>query len=328
MVSESVPSIQAEEHESSALCAVCSGQVVNLFPFGRRPRVVRCLACHTESIRPLPTLFELERRYSNYPVTKASEDRILFLSSLSVKGLRWYAKRMGLTDDSFAGCKILEIGFGNGAGLLAAAKLGFQTFGIDLDPVSVSNATLLAQKHSLRLTCLKGDVSALAGLNMKFDIIKASQILEHIRDPIEFLSEIGRSQDVGGFLIIECPNNDAAFWWLKNSTRRMFNRLNYYNSLKLHEHLWGYNKNSLPKLLKRVGYRTVMVQDYSAGNAIFEPESVLWYPTLLNGLRYSMAGRTWGPLMYSSVRIFDLLASALWHKGTGLAVLCQKQEAC
>jgi 2-polyprenyl-3-methyl-5-hydroxy-6-metoxy-1,4-benzoquinol methylase len=308
-------------------CFICAGPVADLFPFGDTPKVVRCLACRTESLRPLPTPSQVEQHYSNYPVTKTPEETILFLTSLSVKALRWYIKRMGFTDDALASLRFLEIGFGNGAGLFAGSRLGLQSYGIDLDPVSVSNANLVAKKHKFAVTCVQGGVSALRDLNIKFDIVKASQVLEHVIDPAEFLSEVARAQPVGGFLVVECPNNGAAFWPLKNITRKIFGRSNYYNSLKLQEHLWGYNKNSLPMLLKNAGYRTVMVRDYAAGNAIFEPESVLWYPTLANGLRYSITHRAWGPFMYASVRAFDSIASGLWHKGTGLAALCQKQDS-
>jgi SAM-dependent methyltransferase len=205
--------------------------------------------------------------------------------------------------------------------------LGLQSYGVDLDSVSVSNAIEFARKHSFNVTCIEGTVATLAEQPAPFDLVKASQILEHVLDPPRFISEISALQPKGGYLIIECPNNEAAFWWLKNRARKMFGRLNYYNSLKLQEHLWGYNKTGLPMLLKRVGYRTVMVRDYAAGNAIFEPESVLWYPTLARGFRYSIAHRTWGPFMYASVGAFDSMASRLLHKGTGLAVLCQKQES-
>lgn len=308
-------------------CLVCAGQLQDLFPFGDTPKVVRCEVCGTESLRPLPTSDDLKEHYRDYSLTKSSDDQILFLASLGVETLKFYLGKTELANEPREDIRFLDVGFGNGAGLFAGSILGLQSYGVDLDSVAVSNATDFARKHSFKVTCIEATVAMLVEQPVRFDLVKASQILEHVLDPPRFIGELAALQPTGGYLIIECPNNEAAFWWLKNRTRKMFGRLNYYNSLKLREHLWGYNKNSLPMLLKKAGYRTLMVRDYAAGNATFEPESVLWYPTLASGLRHSITHRTSESLLYATVRAFDSIASAFWHKGTGLAVLCRKQES-
>jgi SAM-dependent methyltransferase len=307
-------------------CHLCDGEVIRLSPFGDSPEVIHCQNCHTESLRPLPTAQQLEEYYGNYPATKTPEDQLLYLIELSVKTLNYYLRKTGLSEMSPSSIRFLELGFGNGAGLFAGAKLGLQSYGLDLDPVSIANAQAFAEKHAVRATCMEGEVSALRDMDVEFDLVKASQILEHVLNPLEFLSAISRCQPAGGYLIIECPNNQAAFWRLKNRVRRRFERLDYYNSLKLREHLWGYTRKGLPILAKRAGYRTLFIRDYAAGDAIFEPQSALWYPTLRNGLRDTFRFRAWQPLRYPSVRAFDTLASRLFRRGTGLAALCQKVE--
>lgn len=309
--------------EIDETCWICAGALIRLSPFGNSSKVIHCQNCQTESIRPLPTPEQLDEYYSNYPATKTSEDQLFYLMSLSMETLRFY---LGKTDLQQAREQIrfLEIGFGNGAGLFAGSKLGLNSYGIDLDPVCVASAKSFAEKHGLDATCLQGEVSGLQNMQVKFDLVKASQVLEHVLNPVEFLSAIARSQPAGGYLIIESPNNQAAFWHLKNRVRHRFQRSNYYNSLKLQEHLWGYTRKGLPLLLEKAGYRPIFVRDYAAGNAIFEPQSVLWYPTLRSGLRDTWKHRSWHPMLYPSVRAFDWLASGLFHRGTGLAVLGQK----
>ena len=308
-------------------CFICDGQVRSFFPFGDEPKVVRCRMCGTESLRPLPTPADLREHYRDYSITKTSDEQLLFLASLAVDSLKFYLGKTELADKPRGDIRFLEVGFGNGAGLFAGSMLGLQSYGVDLDPVCVSNATDFSQKHSFNVTCIEGTVTTLSKQSVRFDLVKASQILEHVLDPLRFISEIAALQPKGGYLIIECPNNNAAFWFVKNKLRRAFGRLNYYNSLKRMEHLWGYTKKSLRLLLEKSGYRVVFLSDYAMGNTIFEPQSVLWYPTLARGLRYTITNRTWGPLMYAGVRAFDSIASGLWHKGTGLAVLCQKQDS-
>jgi 2-polyprenyl-3-methyl-5-hydroxy-6-metoxy-1,4-benzoquinol methylase len=326
-------SIDDQEHrfdqqkEVNERCHICNGPLTDLFPFGDAPKVVHCEDCHTESIRPLPTMKELEDHYADYVITKTPEDELLFLTSLSTETLGFYLKKTDYANTPASSIRFLEIGFGNGAGLFAGSKLGWQSYGVDLDPVCVANARTFAEKHSIPATCAQGGVHTLSHLGIKFDLVKASQILEHVINPVEFLSMIAQSQPAGGYLIIECPNNQAAFWRLKNKARASFDRLNYYNSLKLREHLWGYTRKSLPLLLQKAGYRTVFLRDYAVGNAIFEPQSVLWYPTLRNGIRESLKQRNLRPLLYPGVRAFDAVSSALLRMGTGFAALCQKVDS-
>ncbi|MBI3652539.1 MAG: class I SAM-dependent methyltransferase [Acidobacteria bacterium] len=313
--------------EAPSRCCICDGKVISFSPFANASTVIHCQNCHTESIRPLPTPAQLDDYYANYVATKTSEEQLQFLISLSIKALRFYLQKTALSEVSPPQIRFLEIGFGNGAGLFAGAKLGWQSYGIDLDPVCVANAKVFANKHSLEAQCLHGEVASLVNLETPFDLVKASQVLEHVLNPVEFLSAIARAQPTGGYLIIESPNNQAAFWRLKNRVRQRFDRANYYNSLKLQEHLWGYTRKGLPLLLEKAGYRTLFVRDYAAGNAIFEPQSVLWYATLRSGIRAAWKHRALQPLLYPSVRAFDALASRLLHQGTGLAALCQKVEA-
>lgn len=311
-----------EEVRSS--CSLCGGQLVEAFPFGDIPKVVRCRFCGTESLRPLPTHNDLKEHYRDYSITKTSDEQILLLASMGVKTLEFYIGRTALADKPRGDLHFLEIGFGNGAGLFAGSMLGLQTYGVDLDSVCVANATDFARKHSFNVTCVEGTVATLAEQPTRFDLVKASQILEHVLDPLRFIGEIAAIQPTGGYLIIECPNNGAAFWFVKNKLRRPFGRLDQYNSLKLMEHLWGYTKKSLALLLEKRGYSVVFLGDYAMGDAIFEPQTVMWYPTFAEGVKASIKARWWQPLGYAGVRQFDSLASRLFGKGTGLAVLCQK----
>jgi 2-polyprenyl-3-methyl-5-hydroxy-6-metoxy-1,4-benzoquinol methylase len=300
---------------------------VELFPFGDAPKVIRCRSCRTESLRPLPTSSELKEHYANYEVTNTLEEQVAFLTELSMMSLKFYFSRMLSKSSSLERLKLLEVGFGNGAGVFAAARMGLESYGVDLDQANVNRVKSFAARHSLPVKVVCGDQGALRSFGVRFDVVKASQILEHVIDPLEFLSAIANVQLPGGYLIIECPNNDAAFWILKNGIRKSFNRMNYYNSLKLKEHLWGYTKKSLPILMNKAGYRIVFLRDYASGNAIFEPQSVLWYPSLAAGIKLSVKQRTFHHLLYPSARLIDSFFSTLLRRGTSLAALCQKVES-
>jgi 2-polyprenyl-3-methyl-5-hydroxy-6-metoxy-1,4-benzoquinol methylase len=323
-MSAAQPVLVAEKQLHLLSCGICNGVVTEKYPFGPTPKVVRCVECGTESLCPLPTRAQLKQHYANYDVTNTNEEQVEFLTGLFANSLKFYLKRTNLTDQSLSSLRLLEIGFGNGSALFAAAQMGMDAYGVDLDESNVERAMSYALHRSIPVTLECGDEHSIDGFGLKFDLVKASQVLEHVIDPGEFLSSVAAVQEAGGYLMIECPNNESAFWSLKNALRKKFNRMNFYNSLKLMEHLWGYNKRSLAIVLENAGYRIVFLRDYASGNAIFEPQSVLWYPTIRQGIERSFKHRSPRHLFYPSARILDGLLSSVFSSGTSLAALCQK----
>src|SRR6185295_15945353 len=122
-----------------------------------------------------PTMKELEDHYADYVITKTPEDELLLLTSLSAETLRFYLKKTEFANAPSPAIRFLEMGFGNGAGLFAGAKLGWKSYGVDLDPVCVANARGFAEKHSIPATCVQGGVNMLPHLGVEFDLVKASQ---------------------------------------------------------------------------------------------------------------------------------------------------------
>jgi cyclopropane fatty-acyl-phospholipid synthase-like methyltransferase len=219
--------------------------------------------------------------------------------------------------------RFLEVGFGNGASLLAAAKCGFQAYGLDLDATAVASLERRAREYGLGVQCIHGDVSSL-DQDLRFDIIKASQIIEHTLDPLLFLTRLFEHQTSGGHLLLECPNNEATFWYVKNQLRRRYDRMNFYKSLKLNEHLHGFTKTSLQLILKQVGYEVMYCKDYPVRDPRFHHENLLWYPTLRQGLRNLVASGNVYVLLKSLIPPFDSMASRFRGQGTHLAVLAKK----
>lgn len=310
--------------DESSDCIVCGGKQRRLHPFGKCPLVLHCRRCGNQALWPMPLDEEIQEYYSNYPTTKTPEQDVLYLAELAQQGLSFYLDKMGHQTETRKALNFLEIGFGNAAGLFAAAHLGLIGYGIDLDPACVTRARDMAQKYAIPVHIECGDVSTLPDFQCRFHIVKASQVIEHVKHPLDFLKTIATVQQTGDFLIIECPNNKAGFWWFKNAARGFFGRENFYNSLKITEHLWGYNKKSLPLLLAQAGYQVSFMADYAVGNVLFQPETLVWYPSLRHGFKQALKEINWRPLIYPVTRVLDQAFSLLMHRGTGLALLCQK----
>src|SRR5215831_17948996 len=87
-------------------------------------------------------------------------------------------------------------------------------------------------------------------------------IIEHMIDPVGFVTGAFDLLSDRGYLYIECPNNLALFLKLKNRLRRKFGRMNFYNSLEIGEHLWGFSQRSMTMFMRVCGYDVVFCKDY------------------------------------------------------------------
>ncbi len=306
-------------------CLICGSTAITaLTPFNdRQYEVERCNACQYETIRPLPTPAALQEYYSGYSTTKTTDADLTFLLERSLTFLQFFIERMRIEKQYLAHFNFLEIGFGNAASLLAAAQVGFRSYGIDLDEVSVSSAKARAAQYEITIDCAPSDIHSFRR-DIPFHIVKASQIIEHTLNPLEFLRDIYDRQSSGGYLILECPNNEATFWRVKNMLRKHFDRMNFYKSLKIKEHLSGFTADNLVLLLEKVGYSIVYCRDYALRDRLFQPETLLWYPSLATGIARSLRFRSAYPFLKSLIPPFDYMASTLTRSGTHLAVWARK----
>lgn len=308
-------------------CPACgSADLRELSVFnGEQTRIVHCKECKLELLQPRPSVDELRRYYDGYTTTQVTDAEFRFLFDHSLKYFKHRAVN-GVTHSQNSRPRYLEVGFGHGASLIAAATLGMESFGVDLDGAAICSVLKRAKEYGVNVTCTHGDIS---GLNRElfFDIIKASQIIEHTIEPCDFLNELFLRQPSEGVLLMECPNNDAAFWRIKNVIRERYGRSNFYKSLKLNEHLSGFTKRSLSLMLRKVGYEVVRLEDYAIRDPRFHHENLLWYPKLREGLFRSYTTRNSYHFLKATIPIFDLCASRFANSGTHLALVARKSPA-
>jgi 2-polyprenyl-3-methyl-5-hydroxy-6-metoxy-1,4-benzoquinol methylase len=99
------------------------------------------------------------------------------------------------------GGRLLEIGSGLGH-LVAQLEGSFQTFGMDLNHWAVKASQPVVNKTVLQ-TASAQDLPFADG---SFDVVIIKHIVEHLPDPAQAISEIGRVMTPGGVLILATPN--------------------------------------------------------------------------------------------------------------------------
>lgn len=287
--------------------------------------VVRCKACCVETILPHPTSRLLKEFYSDYHNTRTAEEQMPLLIGRSVELLEVLLSHLPLAPGRKP-LRYMEVGFGNGASLLAAAQLGMEAVGFDLDPSNVREVTQRAQSRGLSVQLRCGDIAEAIEGTEPVDFVKASQLIEHLIDPASFVRSILKVMTPRGYLYLECPNNNAAFLRIKNRLRKRFARMNFYNSLKIGEHLWGFSQSGMNRLLRLSGYEVVFCSSYPLRHRYFQPENLFWYPSVRSGVAEAFSRRQAFPLLKSMIPVFDGLASFALSEGIGLATLARKQD--
>lgn len=102
--------------------------------------------------------------------------------------------------------RILDVGCGTGLNAASFAKSGHQVVGVDISPVAV-------EKYCAR--GFEGHVCDIESERLpfeasSFDLVYASEVIEHCVHTFSFLKELNRMLRPGGQLLLSTPN--SAFW--------------------------------------------------------------------------------------------------------------------
>lgn len=100
--------------------------------------------------------------------------------------------------------KVLDIGCGEGYGTYYLAEFATEAIGIDYDEAIINYAKNKHTRQNLRF--LVFDIRQLCELNNKFDFICSFQVIEHLREPDIFLTNIKNLLEKNGVFICSTPN--------------------------------------------------------------------------------------------------------------------------
>lgn len=99
--------------------------------------------------------------------------------------------------------RVLDIGCGNGNFLEHARRVGWQTVGLEVDPISSE----IARRRGFEvISRLLEDATFPAE---SFDVVTMSHVIEHLPDPRRTLEECRRILKPGGWLVMATPNTGS-----------------------------------------------------------------------------------------------------------------------
>ncbi len=195
---------------------------------------------------------------------------------------------------------ILEVGAASGYNLSLYKDTCVNVTGIE---PSALNCTLCREKYGIRMFCGMFSDYLRGGNKDTFDLVFLSMVLEHIVDPMAFLSEC--SELCNQYMFIEIPTLD-----IRCAEEPM--------GIFAEEHVSLFTLDSLHEMMKRLGYRLVCAENvYGLGSYL--PAG---YPAI-----ESIWKKAEKPLSYPRYNMFtaeECLDKYIAESEKGLAALRQK----
>jgi len=113
------------------------------------------------------------------------------------------------TDAPFAGLRILDIGCGGGLLSEPMARLGADVVGADAAARNIPVAQVHAQQSGLDIDYRHSSAEALAEAGERFDVVLNMEVVEHVSDPLAYLSACQALLKPGGLHLCSTINRNA-----------------------------------------------------------------------------------------------------------------------
>lgn len=120
--------------------------------------------------------------------------------------IRWITEQIARAFPGRADLHVLDIGCGAGLATEALARRGFHVLGIDAAPATITAARAHAAGQDLPLAYRVASPEDLANESLRFPIVTALEVIEHVPDKPSFLGTIARVTEPGGLIVVSTLN--------------------------------------------------------------------------------------------------------------------------
>ncbi len=126
----------------------------------------------------------------------------------------WIGEQIAHAFDDTRGLRVLDVGCGGGIAAEALARRGFDVLGLDAAPAAIAAAEAHAAvtqtaTPGLRLAYRVGSPEDLLAEGIRFPVVTALEVIEHVPDPDHFVATLTALLDPGGVLILSTLNRTA-----------------------------------------------------------------------------------------------------------------------
>ena len=232
-------------------CPACDSENIKYFHADFRGNTIyKCEQCKVQFMNPVYSDEYLDYYYSQYidinrDVDTVLQDKYDLIVNDNFNAIEQVVKNKG---------NMLDFGIGNGDHAKLAIKKGWQVSGYDVDCKATES---LMQRTGIEIKC--GNFFDLNWGEVKFDLIYANQVAEHLKDPVAYIKYFKSLLSDKGCLFIAVPNIHSTSIKLKFLLEKLKLRKNktgkYYDA---EHHIFYYDPTSLKNILENNGYEVVI----------------------------------------------------------------------
>lgn len=233
-------------HRSNG-CRLCGGKQFQALEVAEDSvRVLKCRDCSLVFVDPQPSRWSLPDYYDEqYYQSWLTEQR--------PKRVKMWERRIQHLEKFKRTGRLLDVGCGEGLFLEVAKRRGWQTAGTEISGFAAEHAAKAAECEVFH-----GELPDAPFTDGAFDLVTLWHVLEHVRDPLAYLTEARRILAGDGVLVVAVPN-------LNNILMKAVYRLFKGKPLRLYEpdekelHLFHFSSRTVPLCLKKAGFRIVRI---------------------------------------------------------------------
>lgn len=240
-----------------------------MFDFPGKFFLKKCNACSLAFLDPQPSESKIKKYYPSkvyYAYNRSNKKgffellrEYLISHYYSPNIISWLIticiKNVPAMPSHVKGGKILDVGSGTGDTLVLLNKLGWDTYGIDMDKNAISTGKKRGL-NNLKLGTYKGIDKYPDNF---FDAIRLYHVIEHLDDPSLCLNLIRKKLRRGGELIMGTPN-------MESLVSKIFK--SYWYNLDSPRHLFIFSPRTLKKLSENNGFSVKEIEFCSAGGIV------------------------------------------------------------
>jgi len=203
--------------------------------------VVRCRYCGLIFAATLQKNEDLIKHYSDDYFEP-------YLKTQSVHLKKRFKKRIQEIKQVVFPGRLLDVGCGAGFFLKLAEDIGYTAEGVELSQYAAKYA-----RSRLGLHIFQGELGDACFAPRSFDIITLWHILEHVRDPRNFLTQVEALLKEDGLLAMEVPN-------IGSTVARMAGA--HWELMAPKEHFYYFDAKTLKQYLEESGFKVIRMQTF------------------------------------------------------------------
>ncbi|HOK41920.1 MAG TPA: class I SAM-dependent methyltransferase [bacterium] len=221
-------------------CLFCNSNNINFFDIDYNNITIdKCNNCGIKFMNPQYTDNYLEEYYSNYvEIDEANNDNSW--KEALLEGHNFY---ISLIEKYMKPGNFLSVGCGGAVELEAALKRGWKVEGYDVDLKTTEKLSEI-----LDIKIFSGDFLSVDFNNKLYDCIYLHQVLEHPKNPQEYLKKIHKLLNKNGILFIASPNVSS----LTNIYKTFLGKIKFKKNRGKHYDTWHHIIYYTPWVLKNI----------------------------------------------------------------------------